>query len=468
MRAAFSQNRVVSGGVVTDAGGLNVDVSAAVTKFDDDTVNVTEQTDVSLTGSGGDDWAFNWVYANSSGTVLTSTSPPTGDIILFAVVDVDSDDILRIADLRALSITSDVTKASLGLDNVQNVDQTDAGNITSGTLDKDYIDNEIARLTDVPTVSDTAYDSGTWDGNTDAASKNAIRDKIVSMDASISGKEDALGNPTSDGMVLQSTTGGSRSWGTVSSGLGEMPSGVELTGNIVGGEYEINSTDATNDIDFGSIVCMDSTNTAVISSTSTITKQLDATWSAGDDSGGLLNGSKASSTIYHFYALLKDSDSSVDFGFLEDGDAIGTYLPSGYSKYRWIGFGRTNSSSAFCKFVMRDDEIFFLLASENQIATVGASYATADHTSMIPEDYITRIRYGGNDASGNTFISTSIDGTNTESILCRAGTANTDSHADAWGISSDKQFGYLPYDNGRQFKASNSPTLLLHGVFVGR
>ena len=37
----------------------------------------------------------------------------------------------------------------------------------------------------IPTISDTAYNSTSWDENTDGASKNAIRDKIVTMDSAI-------------------------------------------------------------------------------------------------------------------------------------------------------------------------------------------------------------------------------------------------------------------------------------------
>lgn len=33
----------------------------------------------------------------------------------------------------------------------------------------------------IPTISDTAYDATSWDGNTDVPTKNAIRDKIESL-----------------------------------------------------------------------------------------------------------------------------------------------------------------------------------------------------------------------------------------------------------------------------------------------
>ena len=44
---------------------------------------------------------------------------------------------------------------------------------------KKYVDDSI------PVVSDIAYNATTWDANTDAATKNAIRDKIETMDTAI-------------------------------------------------------------------------------------------------------------------------------------------------------------------------------------------------------------------------------------------------------------------------------------------
>jgi hypothetical protein len=51
----------------------------------------------------------------------------------------------------------------------------------TGTLDESNIDADIARDSEIPTVSDVAYDATSWNGNTDAATKNSIRDKIESL-----------------------------------------------------------------------------------------------------------------------------------------------------------------------------------------------------------------------------------------------------------------------------------------------
>jgi hypothetical protein len=49
-----------------------------------------------------------------------------------------------------------------------------------------YVDDEVAAaIAAIPVISDTAYDATTWNSNTDGATKNAIRDKFVTVDAAI-------------------------------------------------------------------------------------------------------------------------------------------------------------------------------------------------------------------------------------------------------------------------------------------
>lgn len=43
----------------------------------------------------------------------------------------------------------------------------------------------------IPTVDDTAYNATTWNANTDAPTKNAVRDKIETIDSDIAGKADS-------------------------------------------------------------------------------------------------------------------------------------------------------------------------------------------------------------------------------------------------------------------------------------
>lgn len=245
-------------------------------------------------------------------------------------------------------------------------------------------------------------------------------------------------------------------------GRGTTPSGVTLTGEVSGFDFE-HGTDSDHDIDINPGSCMDSTNAAVISRTTSLTIALDG--------AGLLNGTIAASTVYHVYLLLKDSDSTVAAGFLADGDTLATYLPSGYSKYRWIGFVRTNSSSNICAFVMADDHISFSIASENVVSTgITTTYAVVDHSSFMPESRIKCIEYGARDSSNNSdSIFASDDGTNVSFIAGLPNATASDTDEAVWGGGADQKASLKPYFAAREFKSSGGTLdLLIHSVILKR
>jgi hypothetical protein len=203
-----------------------------------------------------------------------------------------------------------------------------------------------------------------------------------------------------------------------------------------------------------------------------MTKRLDAAWAAGTGNGGLLNGSITSNTIYHLYALLKDSDSSVDFGFLADGDTLSTYLPSGYSKYRWIGFIRTNGSGDICAFTFSESEghLAFSLASENILSNgITTSYTQVDHSSFLPEEKIARIEYGVMDASASAAVVVSHDGTNTAYVAGTTASGSGDTILSAWGATANQKASLKPFNSDAHFKSgSGTVDLLCHTVMLKR
>lgn len=87
-------NSVVSGLAPSDGGGLDVAYSAGV----------ADVGDAKRTISGGSKTctasAKNWLYVNSSGTVVISTTAPTGDFCPIAMIDAAGAAIDRIADMR--------------------------------------------------------------------------------------------------------------------------------------------------------------------------------------------------------------------------------------------------------------------------------------------------------------------------------------------------------------------------------
>lgn len=112
-----------------------------------------------------------------------------------------------------------------------------------------------------------------------------------------------------------------------------------------------NATDANNDIDFsaGNFQFSDGSGQAV--ATAIMTKRLDATWSAGTNQGGLLNGTavpKANNSTYHCYAIYNPTNNVIDFAFLlgvagtaPDPTSV---LPSGYTKFKRIASIITDGS----------------------------------------------------------------------------------------------------------------------------
>ncbi|WP_148301852.1 hypothetical protein [Sneathiella glossodoripedis] len=103
----------------------------------------------------------------------------------------------------------------------------------------------------------------------------------------------------------------------------------------------INATDPDHDVDITAGYARDSTDTVDIVG-SAMTKQLDATWVAGNNAGGLFSGTVAPNTRYYKFAIVKDSDNSVDYGF--DTSSTAASIPSGYTYYLKIDQVMTDGS----------------------------------------------------------------------------------------------------------------------------
>ena len=116
-----------------------------------------------------------------------------------------------------------------------------------------------------------------------------------------------------------------------------------------------NDTDTDHDIAVAVGECRDSTNAYNLILSTIITKQIDATWAAGDDAGGMFTGSVGNSTWYHFFLIRKDSDGSIDAGFDTDVDAAN--IPTGYTYYRRIGTRKTDGSANLVGFTQNGDEV---------------------------------------------------------------------------------------------------------------
>ena len=97
-----------------------------------------------------------------------------------------------------------------------------------------------------------------------------------------------------------------------------------------------NATDGNNDIDFsaGNFILNNGSGQGLL--TTALTKRLDASWVAGTNQGGLLSGTKAINSTYHWFAIQKP-DGTVDVGAIlgVNGTAPDptSVLPSGYTAF---------------------------------------------------------------------------------------------------------------------------------------
>jgi hypothetical protein len=108
-----------------------------------------------------------------------------------------------------------------------------------------------------------------------------------------------------------------------------------------------NGVDPNNDIDFtvGRFTFDDGTGQAISNS---YTKQLDATFVAGNNQGMLDTGTKAIDTWYHCFAIYNPTNGLRDY--LASTSATSPTLPAGYTKKRRIGAIRTDGSNNIIPF----------------------------------------------------------------------------------------------------------------------
>lgn len=103
-----------------------------------------------------------------------------------------------------------------------------------------------------------------------------------------------------------------------------------------------NTTDANNDIDYTIGVIDHDDGSGQSLATTALTKQLDATFVAGNNQGGLDTGTKANSTWYQKFAITNNTTNAVDYLFTTSRTS--PTIPSGWTKRRWLGAVRTNAS----------------------------------------------------------------------------------------------------------------------------
>lgn len=151
---------------------------------------------------------------------------------------------------------------------------------------------------------------------------------------------------------------------------------------------------------FSAGACPDSTFTSIIVATG-MTKRLDQAFVPGTGNGGRFPGSISNGT-WHSFAIVKDSDGSVDWGF--DDNPTAANIPAGYTKYRRrASFVR--AAGAILPFVQDGDE-FLLITPVRDIndSSPGTSAVTRTMAS-IPTGIIVHAIVNSTDVGGEIYYS---------------------------------------------------------------
>ena len=201
---------------------------------------------------------------------------------------------------------------------------------------------------------------------------------------------------------------------------GELPANtrIELVYNSTSGEFEItvsaaepvtagqifglgmqNAADTDHDIFFDVGVCADSTNLFNLELGTALTKQIDATWLAGNNVGGLFTGVVAINTWYHCFIIQKDSDGSIDCGF--DTSVTAVNIPAGYTAYRRIGSVFTDGAANILPF-QQDGDYFEWSAAVSEFDANPSTGSRTLVTVQTPPDVKCMARFAGSYASGGT------------------------------------------------------------------
>lgn len=159
-----------------------------------------------------------------------------------------------------------------------------------------------------------------------------------------------------------------------------------------------NGTDADHDIDVAAGAFRDSADAENIT-LSAITKQLDATWAAGDDAGGRSSSvSLAVDTWFHVFAIIVGG--SADVGFDTSITAANLVTDHSATAYRYLGSVLTDGSSNIIAFEQNGNRFDWVSPTLDVSASDSATASTRTvkvPTGLIVEAHISVNASGGGD-----------------------------------------------------------------------
>lgn len=173
-------------------------------------------------------------------------------------------------------------------------------------------------------------------------------------------------------------------WASDGTDPGWSATGPHPRGYVDGFIMSNNGSDANNDLDIAAGSCRDDGNAANITLAASITKRLDATWTAGTNQGGLDTGSEANSTWYHVFVIRHPTTFVVDVLFSTSASA--PTMPSGYTQKRRIGAVYNDGSGNLLAFVQHGDLFYWktpiLDVDVSNLSTTEVEYALTVPTGV--------------------------------------------------------------------------------------
>ena len=151
----------------------------------------------------------------------------------------------------------------------------------------------------------------------------------------------------------------------------------------LGGCQLSNDTDSDHDIAIAVGTARDATDAFNFSLSSVLTKQIDASWAAGDNAGGMATGVSLSTNTWYHVFLVDDGAGGTDAGFDTSITAAKLLTTSGVGTYyRRLGSVLTDGSSNIIGFKQTGDVFLWDDIPLDINTTISTTWA--NHTLSVP------------------------------------------------------------------------------------
>jgi hypothetical protein len=241
-----------------------------------------------------------------------------------------------------------------------------------------------------------------------------------------------------------------------------------------------NATDADADIDISAGSARASTDDYNIDLASALTKQLDATWAAGDDAGGRsTDATHSGAELWHVYACYNPTTGAADVYFADDpADAA----PSGYTKTAWIGHFLTDGDGDILPFTTSPPASAgkYLYFWPDTLHTIASGLDELTWTSQVitgsvPADVagaVVAVQFSvwQDDNSHYFYLSNSSTGDSTVKSWSRGQSGNSAVY-NSFGLVAYQDVMFIPISGTNIFYRTHSGTatsLMLRAVIINR